>query len=58
MDRFERLASALRRIPGPEDRDNAPLQRPTTFRRWCPAPLWPTALPDSIFHLRRRCFPF
>ena len=32
MDRFERLASALRRIPGLEVRENEPMKRHTTFR--------------------------
>ena len=39
MDRFERLASALRRIPGLEVRENEPMKRHTTFRIGGPARL-------------------
>lgn len=45
MDRFERLASALRRIPGLEVRENEPMKRHTTFRIGGPARLM--ALPRS-----------
>ena len=45
MDRFERLASALRRIPGLEVRENEPMKRHTTFRIGGPARLM--ALPKS-----------
>ena len=39
MDRFERLAGALRRIPGLEVRENEPMKRHTTFRIGGPARL-------------------
>ncbi|MFQ7856343.1 MAG: hypothetical protein ACLRIS_15645 [Flavonifractor plautii] len=45
MDRFERLAGALRRIPGLEVRENEPMKRHTTFRIGGPARLM--ALPRS-----------
>ena len=45
MDRFERLASALRRIPGLEVRENEPMKMHTTFRIGGPARLM--ALPRS-----------
>ena len=37
MDRFERLAGALRRIPGLEVWENEPMKRHTTFRIGGPA---------------------
>ena len=45
MDRFERLAGALRRIPGLEVWENEPMKRHTTFRIGGPARLM--ALPKS-----------
>ena len=45
MDRFERLAGALRRIPGLEVRENEPMKRHTTFRIGGPARLM--ALPRT-----------
>ena len=45
MDRFERLAGALRRIPGLEVWENEPMKRHTTFRIGGPARLM--ALPRS-----------
>jgi len=52
MDRFERLAGALRRIPGLEVRENEPMKRHTTFRIGGPARALPDAAsPQIIFHI-------
>ena len=50
MDRFERLASALRRIPGLEVRENEPMKRHTTFRIGGPA-RW-MAFPKTVEEVR------